>query len=245
LAEEGIPVVTFDYRGIGGSLSGRLKRSDATLREWGEQDLAGVIDWTREVFPEASLFLATHSVGGQVFGLASNRDVIQGMVAVATQSGYWGHWSGKGRLGMWVLWHLIMPIVPRLLGYFPARPFGLGEDLPSGVAREWAWWGRHPQYLMGRLGEDSRRGYEQYHGSIRAYSFTDDFFAPDASVRGFMRLYPNARRSHRRINPGDLDLKSIGHFGFFRHEAGDLLWHETLAWIRSLEPVRVPVMPES
>ena len=112
------------------------------------------------------------------------------------------------------------------------------------VAREWAWWGRDPRYLMGRLDEEARRGYERYDGSVRAYSFTDDAIAPERSVRAFMQFYPNARRTHRRIAPRDLDLKSIGHLGFFRHEAGDLLWHETLAWLRSLEAAPVAVSNE-
>jgi predicted alpha/beta hydrolase len=235
LAEEGVPVITFDYRGIGGSRPGPLKRFDASLRDWGGKDLAAVIDWAREVFPEGNLFVVSHSVGGQIFGLAPNRDIVHGVAAVGSQSGYWGHWSGARRAGVWAFWHLIMPVVPRVLGYFPARALRMGEDLPSGVAREWAWWGRDRRYLMGRLSEEARRGYEQYAGFVRAYSFTDDSFAPERAVRAFMQFYPSARRSQRRIDPRDLDLKSIGHFGFFRREAGDLLWHEMLTWIRSIK----------
>jgi predicted alpha/beta hydrolase len=145
---------------------------------------------------------------------------------------------------MYLLWHAIMPTVPRLLGYFPARVFRLGEDLPAGVAREWAWWGRHPHYLHGRLSDPTRRGYERYGGRLRAYGFTDDPFAPDRSVRGFLRMYPNAARSHRKIAPRELDLPSIGHFGFFKEGPGALLWHETVAWLRSLEPTPVAVTRE-
>jgi predicted alpha/beta hydrolase len=243
LAEEGYPVVTFDYRGIGDSRPESLRRFKARLQDWGDKDLAGVIDWGRRVFPEATFYLVGHSVGGQIFGLADNRDRVSGVVAVACQSGYWGHWSGRGRLGMYLLWHAVMPTVPRLLGYFPARAFRLGEDLPGGVAREWAWWGRHPYYLHGRLPEEVRQGYERYTGPVRAYGFTDDPYAPDRAVRAFLQLYPNAPSAHRAIAPRELDLRSIGHFGFFKEEAGGLLWHETVAWLRSLRPARVPVTP--
>jgi predicted alpha/beta hydrolase len=243
LAEEGLPVVTFDYRGIGGSVPGSPRGFDASLRDWGTKDLTGVIDWAREVFPEASVLLVAHSVGGQILGLAANRDVVHGVVAVASQSGYWGHWSGASRFGVWLLWHLLMPVLTRVRRSFPARLLRLGEDIPSGVAREWAYWGRHPQYLMGRLNEEARRGYEQYHGAVRAYSFTDDAYAPESAVKAFLRFYPGARREHRRIDPGDLDLKSIGHFGFFRQEVGDLLWHETAAWLASQRPEPVGVTP--
>lgn len=243
LAAEGFPAVTFDYRGIGDSRPERLRRLDARLQDWGEKDLAGVIDWAARVFPEADLHLVGHSVGGQIFGLADNREQVRGVVAVACQSAYWRHWSGRDRLGMYLLWHVVMPTVPRLLGYFPARILRLGEDLPEGVAREWAWWGRHPHYLHGRLSEASRQGYERYSGTLRAYSFTDDRYAPEPAVRGFLRLYPNATSTHRSIAPRDLDLRSIGHFGFFNEQAGSLLWHETVAWLGALRPPRVPVTP--
>ena len=244
LAREGYPVVTFDYRGIGDSRPESLRRFKARLQDWGDKDLAGVIDWAGRVFPEATFYLVGHSVGGQIFGLADNRDRVRGMVAVASQSAYWRHWSGRGRLGVFLLWYGVMPTVPRMLGYFPAKALRLGEDLPGGVAREWAWWGRHPHYLHGRLSEGIRQGYERYDGRLRVYGFTDDFYAPDRAVRAFLRLYPNAASTHRRISPRELDLRSIGHFGFFKEEAGGLLWHETVAWLRSLQPTPVAVTRE-
>jgi predicted alpha/beta hydrolase len=243
LAAEGFPVVTFDYRGIGDSRPESLRRFRVRLQDWGDKDLAGVIDWAGRVFPEADLYLVGHSVGGQIFGLADNRDLVRGVVAVASQSAYWKHWSGRHRVGMYLLWHAVMPTVPRVLGYFPARVFRLGEDLPEGVAREWAWWGRHPHYLHGRLSEEIRQGYERYAGALRAYSFADDRYAPEPAVRGFLRLYPNAVSTHRAIAPRELDLPAIGHFGFFGEKAGALLWHETVAWLGALTPARVPVTP--
>jgi predicted alpha/beta hydrolase len=243
LAAEGFPTVTFDYRGIGDSRPEKLRRFRARLQDWGDKDLAGVIDWAARVFPEADLYLVGHSVGGQIVGLADNRDLVRGMVAITCQSAYWKHWKGRDRLGVYLMWHVVMPTVPRLLGFFPSRYLGLGEDLPEGVARDWAWWGRHPHYLHGRVSEEIRQRYERFTGTLRVYSFTDDRYAPLTAVRGFLRLYPNAAHTHRAIAPRDLDLPSIGHFGFFREKAGALLWHETVAWLRALRPERVPVTP--
>ena len=39
---------------------------------------------------------------------------------------------------MAVLWHGVMPLVTRVVGYFPAQILGLGEDIPAGVAMQWA-----------------------------------------------------------------------------------------------------------
>ena len=45
-------------------------------------------------------------------------------------------------------------------GYLPMRAFRQGEDVPAGVAREWAEWGRHPRYV--RKYADPRGGLGLY-----------------------------------------------------------------------------------
>jgi len=67
---------------------------------------------------------------------------LMGFHFVASQSGYWKLWSGKERMMVFALWHLAIPIATAWLGYFPGWMLGNAEDIPSGVAREWARWGR-------------------------------------------------------------------------------------------------------
>ena len=73
LAEEGFLAVTYDYRGIGDSLNGRLRDSDATMRDWGEKDLAGAIAWARGHYPGRKLLLVGHSVASVIATLDTNR----------------------------------------------------------------------------------------------------------------------------------------------------------------------------
>ena len=51
LAELGHPVLTFDYRGIGGSRRGSLIGSKVRMRDWCTLDVPGVLDWTHRAFP--------------------------------------------------------------------------------------------------------------------------------------------------------------------------------------------------
>ena len=44
LAGEGFVAITFDYRGIGDSRPVTLNKFKAFMHEWGEKDIAGVID---------------------------------------------------------------------------------------------------------------------------------------------------------------------------------------------------------
>ena len=146
----GPDVLTFDYRGVGGSRPDTLKGFRATMRQWGELDLDAALRWTlREREPDR-LLLVGHSVGGQLLGHASAGDEVAAAWLVGSQSGHWRHWPLAGRAGIFALWHLLIPGLSRTLGHFPSHWFGLGEPLPSGVAREWARWGRHRDYLLRR-----------------------------------------------------------------------------------------------
>jgi predicted alpha/beta hydrolase len=149
-------------------------------------------------------------------------------MAVGAQSGYWKHWRGTGRAGMWFLTHVLLPGISRLHGYFPSRLFGQGEDLPAGVAREWASWCRHPGYIVGALGAEE--SYARFSVPIRAYAIGDDSYAPPAAVEAFLGFYPNAPRKRIDVDPAQHG-GPIGHFGFFRERFRESLWTEAVDWL--------------
>jgi predicted alpha/beta hydrolase len=56
---------------------------------------------------------------------------------------------------MWFFTHALIPAASALFGFLPMRALTGGEDLPGGVALEWARWCRHPRYAVGALGEET------------------------------------------------------------------------------------------
>src|SRR5262249_47600102 len=70
LASQEIPVLTYDYRGIGRSRPESLKRFQARLSDWSNHDLPAAIDWLGARYSESPLFVIGHSIGGQLVGLA-------------------------------------------------------------------------------------------------------------------------------------------------------------------------------
>ena len=224
-------MITFDYRGIGGSAPPRLRGFKADLEDWGRRDVAAMIDLAQAEFPDVTLSAVAHSVGGQIFGLAPNSGRVCDVLAVGAQSGYWRHWSGNWRLRVWLLWYLFIPVLTRTLGYFPANWFGLGRDTPPDVARTWAYWGRHPDYLLGRIDASGREGYRHFAGRLRALVASDDTIAPVPAVRAMLSFYPAARIELRLIRPAELGLSAIGHFGYFREPVGRRLWPTELEWL--------------
>lgn len=243
MATRGIATMTFDYRGIAASLHGPLQHSKARLHEWGELDMAAA---TRELVrlgddpDEASLRdlplgFVGHSVGGQMFGLM--RDVpFERALFVGSQAGYFGHWNGVGKLGMAALWFVGIPLFTSTLGYMPMHAFGLGEDIPKGVAREWATWGRDPRYVGLRVEDQPELGYATFAGKIRALSITDDAYAPPRAVRALCDLYGAADVDVVTIRPSDVGASSIGHFGFFKDRFRDTLWRDASAFLLDVPP---------
>jgi len=233
LAERGWRVVTFDNRGIGGSRPAGLRGFEARMQDWAELDSEGVLHWIERTFPGEPVALVGHSFGGQALGLIPAARRLRAALLVATQSGYWGHWVGLQRLRIVVLWYLMIPLVTALLGYFPARRLGLGEDQPKGVARQWARWGRHPDYL---LRDDDRRwraGFSELTLPILGISLSDDTYAPRRAMAAILGLYVNAEVEHRHVAPEQRGLGRVGHFGFFRQKFRQTLWEEAARWLDS------------
>lgn len=229
LADRGFVVLTFDYRGIGRSLYGKVADSKASMRDWGTLDAPAAFDFLESRAERSKLMVVGHSFGGQAIGLLPRHERVAAALVVGAQSGYWRRWPLLGKAWIWPATHVVLPCVPRILGYLPMARYGFGEDLPAGVAIEWARWCRHPEYLVGALGV--RESYARFSAPLRAYAMTDDRFAPPAAVEALLELLPAARSEIRRVAPRDAGAKSIGHFGFFREPFRDSLWREAADWL--------------
>ena len=227
LAARGFTALTFDYRGIGRSRQGSLRGSAARMRDWALLDAAAAFQYLQS----KDLLVVGHSFGGQALGLLPEPDRIRAALVVGSQSGYWRNWPLRGRLWMWPATHVFLPLIPRVMGYFPGSRLGFGEDLPAGVAIEWARWCRHPRYLVGDLQADA--AFARLRAPLRAYAISDDAFAPPSAVQRLLELYPNARGEMRLVRPADVGASALGHFAFFRERFHDTLWREAVDWLEA------------
>jgi len=139
---------------------------------------------------------------------------------------------------MALLWHVVMPALTRIFGFFPARRLRLGEDIPAGIALQWA--ARTTPELRPEVtdGNASRaRAMLARYGEIKvpalALSFADDAFATEAGTMRLLALYPGLHARYESIEPASVGLGNIGHFGFFRRETGPHLWPRILAYLRA------------
>ncbi|MFK7990531.1 MAG: alpha/beta fold hydrolase [Sandaracinaceae bacterium] len=216
LADEGLWVATFDYRGIGASRpEGPLRDFDANMKDWALEDARGVIRWARQLHPELPLVGVGHSFGAQLIGLVDEFGQLDAMVSVAGQLGGTRHWPVAHRIPLRIMWHVVAPTLTRTLGYYPGIVGLNGVDLPAGVAREWAEWCRSPRYYVDHEPSAKAR-LAAFRVPTLMWSFGDDAYAPPAAVDAFERRLVSAPLSHVRMHAEDVGLRRIGHFGFFR-----------------------------
>lgn len=225
LAEQGFAVVTYDYRGIGASRPASLRGFEAYMRHWGERDMVGVLDWLAMQLPNLKRFVVGHSVGAQLIGLLPNHQLLSGVLAIASSSGFYGHFPPAMRLKSLLLWYGYEPLTTRLFGYLPSRPVGLGEDLPLGVIREWRAWCTHPDYFASSFGHTIRTHYyNEITQPFKVFWMTDDPIANAQSVPALLRHYPNAKVEVEALAPSALGAKGIGHLGFFASKMRERGW---------------------
>lgn len=241
LAQAGMPVLTYDYRGVGMSRPARLRGFRSVIEDWAEYDCSAAIGWMQERFPRTELIGVAHSLGALLFGGAHNAAAHGRLLLIGAHTGYFGDYHSRYRLQMTVLWHGLMPALTRIIGYFPGRRLGLGDDIPAGVALQWA--SRRSSDLRpvgtSPSAERTRRLLDRCAAlnlPALVIRMSDDAFATDAGLQRFLAYYPGLSRQHMVFSPSDAGVRDIGHFGFFSRRAGPALWPKVIARLLPAAP---------
>jgi len=235
LSQHGYTAWTFDYRGIGESLTGPLRKLKADLGDWLTQDFDGVVQHVAGNAPQAPLFVVGHSFGGQVAPLLPSRGRIAGLVNIAVGSGSMDHVTPRIRRSAPIMWHLLAPLLCPLMGYFPGARLGVIGDLPAAAMFQWRRWCLTPEYLLsGEPG--AREAYASAEYPVLALTFADDELLLEKGSRLLHAAYLKRPVDYRVLDPASYGLTRIGHFGFFKPQSEAALWPLVGAWLD--EPAR-------
>jgi predicted alpha/beta hydrolase len=225
VASKGYTVVLYDYRGIGESKPLTLRGFEAYMREWGEKDMVGVLNWISVNYPKIPIYVFAHSMGGQLIGLMENHHLIKKIVTIGSSVGYWKIFPAPFKYFCAFIWYFFVPLSSSLYGYVPVQKIRQGENLPKGVAKEWADWCKNKEYFSPFFGKTIEKQYfKEINTPIDAIWFSDDPIANDNTVPPLIEYYSNTNIQRHRIEPQQIQQKFIGHFGFFSSKVGSLLW---------------------
>lgn len=223
LARQGFCVTTFDYRGQGDSLQGSMRGVQADLHDWA-RDYEAVIAHAKAQQPGLPLFLLGHSLGAQLPGLLREPQQVDGLLSIAAGSGYWRDNAPRLRRVVLAFWHVFVPLLTPLCGYFPGARLGMVGDLPAGVIWQWRRWCLDPRYSVGAEGPEAVRSYAAVRFPVLALSMSDDELMSWRGTQHLLDFYANAPRSIERVQPQDAQAQRIGHFGLFRTQFESTLW---------------------
>jgi predicted alpha/beta hydrolase len=251
LAQRGWAVLSFDYRGIGESASAATLGAGTGLQQWA-QDGQAVAAAAVQAWPGLPLVVLGHSIGGMLAGTLPH-PAVRGMLTVGSQQCYWRDWSPRWLPVFAALWMLGFPLAARLQGHVPGRWFGMPENVPGGVARQWSLACRSaalPSQALNGAGDDAvaagaepqapatPAGLARFARPVVAYAIADDPIGTPRAVRRLHAHFPQAQlRLHRPGQP-------LGHFGVFARR-GQGLWPEFETTLRQLADAAPPTPGET
>jgi predicted alpha/beta hydrolase len=233
LTGQGFAVLTYDYRGIGASRPPRLRGSGIRWRDWGELDFDAAVTWARRRDPDGLLVVVGHSIGGFLPGFARSAGEVDRIFTVGAQYAYWQDYATAHRASLFFKWHVLMPALTALFGYFPGRRLGWLEDLPAGVANEWSF--RRARMEL-TYPPDERAAILSRFAAVRApilaIGVADDEFGTPAAIRRTLDYYRGSDRLQVSLAPADLGFPKVGHFDLFHSRHSDGFWVHACAWLR-------------
>ena len=230
LASEGHAVWTFDYRGTGESLKGSMRGAKADLTDWYARDYDAVVNAAADAHPDTPVFAVGHSFGGQSAPLLPSRARLAGLINVSVGSGSGQHIMPRIARTAPLMWHVIVPLLCPLFGYFPGERLGVIGNIPTGAMLQWRRWCLTPDYILsGESG--AREAYASAEFPVLALTFADDEMLLEEGSRMMHAAYTKRAPDYRLIDPAQFGLKRIGHFGFFKPQSESALWPLVTQWI--------------
>ncbi len=228
LAARGHAVLTFDYRGMGGSAPASLRGFAGDMSDWATRDMPGALDALVARHPDLPLAWVGHSFGGQVVGAIPDLERVDRIVHIACSTGWWPYHRAPRKWGAAVLWYLYGPVAMRVFGRIPQGRVWQGRALPREVYRQWRRWCLDRRYFTVDVGPGLALGdpdFARLPAPIRAIAFTDDWIATPRTVAMLHALYTTRGVPVRAtwIAPADVGVQRIDHEGAF-HTSRSAVW---------------------
>ncbi len=230
-ASRGLHAIACDYRGIGGSKHAPLRGFKMDYADWSTLDLAAAVDYALK---RGEAYLVGHSLGGHAVGQLPDPNALKAAYICGGGAGWHGWMPPAERIKVQILWNVIGPVATTLLGYQPMSKFGIGEDIPLGVYRDWKRWCSLPRYFFDDPSPDARAiaaKFAQVKIPVAAAVSVDDLWAQPKSRDAFFSGYTGTLVEKIDLNPSTLGVPQIGHMGYFRKEVGAVLWPQIFAWL--------------
>ncbi|MFT5885172.1 MAG: putative alpha/beta hydrolase [Arcticibacterium sp.] len=187
-----------------------------------------VLKFLKQKFQNIPFYFLCHSVGGQMIGLIPNINDIEGVLAISTSSGYAKNMKLWARLQSFYFFRIVRPIIHLIYGYSKFKFLGIMEDMPIKITNCWYEWCSRPEYFFDPKNAKKMAdlsGFKNLKIPIEVAIATDDPICPKLNVENLWKnFHSSGGINFNWLKPEDFDLKTIGHFHFFRKTSKAQLW---------------------
>ena len=175
-------VITADLRGHGLSSVRASRQVNYGFKDLLHYDYEGVVQKTKELYPNLPLYLLGHSLGGQLSCLymAKNSETFKGLILIAACSVYYKAW-GKRK------WHTLLGtqacrVLAQVVGHYPGEKVGFGGRESRGLVRDWSYQARTGNYVPASDDFDYEAAMKQLNIPTLVFSFKNDRYSPISAV---------------------------------------------------------------
>lgn len=211
LASEGVATAALlDLRGQGRS-SARARRGDQFgYREILEMDLPQAVIVLRRALRGRRLYLAGHSLGGQLglFLSARMRESVDGVILIAAGTAHYREWPSEYRLRA----NLItagVSLAAQLLPWYPGHVLGFGGEQPRRLMRDWGRVARKGAYRPDGSDFDYEAAARDCVLPVLSVGVREDPIAPAPAREALLGKAPRAEVTR-------VEIDGVAHHGPFR-----------------------------
>lgn len=231
LNEHNYSVFIWNYRGFGESKRGSLKRSPYKYSDIGRFDIPAAFKRAKLLAKELPFLCIGHSVGGQHVGFVKNRDLLDGLLVVASSAGYFYSMPLAYRMKALFFFKIFAPLTALFCHYVPASRFNLMEDLPYPFVKEWGQLCNEkelffsPKYFGKTIPDDS---FQNLNFPLVVFVASDDEICTSENMENFWKYVKSKKGIEFKVfDHREYDKKKIGHFGYFKRSHRSI-WNEML-----------------
>ncbi len=226
---KGIACLIYDYRDFDASLRGHVRRSRATMSDWGVHDQNAAREYAGDLYPDKPLWVIGHSLGALCLPFQRNLDQIDRVIAVASgmvnvRDHPWPY-QALARL----FWFGPVPLATWLVRFMPGKALRVGTNLPRGVYWQWRRWCTRRDFYAREFGNELPfPDWLALKAPAKFVAVSDDVMTPPATVWRLMQCFPEAPKTQATLRPEDFDLDELGHIGVFS-EKSKAVWEKIVA----------------
>ena len=229
LNQAGITCVTADLRGLGTSSVRPSSKVDFGYKEMIE-DVSVIVQQVKEIFPNQSLYIGGHSLGGQIVSLyvGKNPKAVSGLVLIAACSIFYKGWQGseqlKTRMGI-----TFFPLLSKLFGYFPGDKVGFGGKGAKTMLLDWSHVGKTSKYEIINDPFDYETAMATTAIPIFSAVIEGDWMAPQLAIQNLYRKFNSDSSVTEFALTKAAVGKSLNHFNWVKN--GERLTEEISDWL--------------